>query len=894
MRQDEEWWKKKEEEVVAQLETDLFHGLSPEGARRRLRQYGPNRLPERKGISPWQLLLSQFTHFVILFLFAVTLLAGLVGEWTNAIAIGVVLIINAVMGFVQEYRAERAVAALKKLSSPLAFVVRGGKKLQISSEELVPGDLLLVEAGDHIPADGRIVRSSHLRVDEATLTGESIPLAKNGCPMEGNPSSIGDYTNLLFRGTSVVQGTAACIVTETGERTELGRIATLLVAPSETKNPLARKVRWRPREREQTPLQVRLAEMGRHLVWICLFIVAMIWVMSMLRNMRWTDALITSLSLAVAAVPEGLPAVVTIALSAGMWRLARKQVLVRRLTSVETLGCTRVICTDKTGTLTKNEMTVTKFWIEGQLIEVTGKGYLPEGTFSSQGDPIVWKKAEGLVTALDICVLCNHAELVEEEGMWKVIGDPTEGALLVAAKKAGIEKQTLEARHPFLQEVPFDSERKRMSVLRKQGQGARLYVKGAPEVVLKQAACTEAYATSLLRMQEVFAREGLRVLALAYKEVPEGASSEEEGLTMVGLVAMHDPPRPEAEEALVRCKQAGVRCVMVTGDHHETAVAVAREIGLLSSPYDETMTGSELDLLSVEELSTRVERVVVYSRVSAQHKFKIVRAWRLRDCIVAMTGDGVNDALALKEADIGIAMGRSGTDVTKEVSDLVLLDDHFASLVNGIEEGRAIYRNIVKFVLFLLTSNIAEILVIFFAVLLGWHDPQGVPFLALLPIQLLWINLITDGFPAIALGFDPVNPRTMRRPPRAASDPILSKPVRRHLVLISLLVSIGTLVAAWSGLRTSSELGHTMAFVTIVFLELVEACMIRRHDGMRFFSNRWFLIALFGSFAAQLAVVYLPFLQHIFGTVPLHAPEWGVILLILTLIGILQRFITLY
>lgn len=862
------WWQEQYETVAKSLDVDIDKGLTEQEASARLKRFGFNQLPEQKAISPLKIFLNQFASFVIWFLLIAAAIAGILGEWIDALAIGAIVIFNAIMGFIQEYRAEQALAALKKMTTPYSKVIREGGVKSVPSEKIVPGDLILVEAGDRIPADGRLVKVVQLTTQEAALTGESVPISKILNPILEQEVTLADRKNMVFMGTSVAGGKGHFIVTETGIQTEFGKIASLL----------------QERKEEKTPLQVRLEQLGHRLVWICLAVVALVFVVSLLRKTPWIDAILTSLSLAVAAIPEGLPAVVTIALAAGVWKMAKRNALIRRLPSVETLGCASVICTDKTGTLTRNEMEVKSIWVGGKSIEVTGNGYIPEGKFLHGQNEMHPQEDKDLMTALEICLLCNNAGLVEQEGKWQIVGDPTEGALLVVARKAGLKKASLETLHPIIEEIPFDSERKRMSVLRKDGEQLRLYVKGALDILIESSQCSEDQRLEISRVNREMASQALRVLAVAYKDIKQGETVSEENLVFVGLIAMRDPPRAEAKIAIEKCKKAGIQPVMITGDHHDTAVAIAKELGLLSA-NKKTMTGIELDHLSEEAFNPIVKDIAVYSRVTAAHKLKIVRAWKNYDEVVAMTGDGVNDAPAIKEAHIGIAMGISGTDVTKEVSDLVILDDNFASIVNAVEEGRGIYNNIIKFVLFLLASNIAEIFVVFWGMALGFQDPEGLPFVSLLPVQLLWINLVTDGFPAVALSIDPMDPKVMERKPRKPSSPILSRGMIFHLLIVSSLIGIGTLIACHFGLRKSAELGHTMAFMTIVLLELVQAQVIRSQYGVRFFSNKWFFIALFVSLVCQLAVTYIPSFQKVFRTVNLGATEWTVILIITGVVG---------
>ena len=882
------WWSFSEEKTCKELETDSGRGLSSAEAKIRLERLGRNELPEPKRISLWKLFFNQFSSFIVWVLMIAAAIAAMLGEWIDSLAIFVIVILNAIIGFVQEFKAERSLAALKKLATPTCKVIRQGVLQTLVSKEVVLGDLILLEAGDVIPADGRVIQSALLATQEASLTGESLAVHKIIESLEKKPLPIGDQKNMAFMGTVVLSGKGHLLVTATGLKTELGKIASLL---SEKKE-------------EQTPLQLRLQQLGRRLVFLCLGIVALVFILGMLRGISWFTGFLTATSLAVAAVPEGLPAVVTIALAIGVRKMAKRQALIRRLPSVETLGCASVICTDKTGTLTKNEMTVRKIWVNCDRIEVSGVGYVPQGSFElhpaetgRKGQALLIKECPELRQLLEIGALCNSANLTQTEKEWHITGDPTEGALIVAAEKAGIKKRELEDAHPLLGEIPFDSERKRMSMLRKTPHGDLLFVKGAPDLILdrcqtvlfrqKKEPLTPDMRQEILAAQHDFALLALRVLAMAYKEIEPNQKideSMEEHLTFVGLAAMMDPPRAEVKQAIQTCMKAGILPVMITGDHKETAEAVAQELGLMVEGAL-ALSGMELESMSDEELKKKLRKIRIYARASAEDKLRIVRMWRSLGEVVAVTGDGVNDAPAIKAADIGIAMGVKGTDVTKEAADMIITDDNFASIVNAVEEGRGIYDNIIKFVNYLLSSNIAELMVIFIGMAIGFKDTAGKPFISLSAVQLLFLNLVTDGFPAIALGMDPVDPQAMERPPRKSRRPILSMRFSLQLALISSLLAAGALAACHVGLRTSALLAQTMALTTLVVLELVRVQMVRSQYHIGFFSNRWILGALLSSFLVQLMVVYLPPLQKIFGTVALGLKEWGIIAFIALGVG---------
>lgn len=884
-----EWWKRSSQDVCRILKTDSSKGLSSEEAAKRLMEGRVNQLPEEKKASLFKLFLIQFSSFIVWVLIFAAFIALSLGEWGDASAISIIIILNASLGFFQEYRAEKSLAALRKMITPSAKVIRDGLLRTVPASTLVPGDIILIEAGDQIPADGRFVSGSHVATQEASLTGESALVSKCTDSLEASDLALGDKQNMGFMGTVVLTGKGFMVVTETGLDTELGKIASLLQKKKE----------------ESTPLEIRLEELGRRLVLLCLGIVVVVFGLGFLQGQNFIDNLMISLSLAVAAIPEGLPAVVTITLSVGVHRMAKRYALMRRLASVETLGCTTVICTDKTGTLTQNEMTVRSMWIEDRVIDLTGVGYIPEGSFVVEGAPIDPCLLPDLVNMLTIASLCSSAELSFDSAnnTWSVIGDPTEGALLTAARKAGLIKRTLEEQIPLVAEIPFDPDRKRMSMIRKTTQGMRLFCKGAPDVILDRSTyfCRDGKIVLLspedrsriLSLNQLFGLKALRVLAVAYRPLPENVNVEkslEEELVFVGLVAMMDPPRKEAVQSLEMCRRAGIKTVMITGDHKETALAIARELGMVDE-RSSAITGAELDNMDDQQFMSQVRNITVYARTTAEHKLRIVRAWKSLGDIVAMTGDGVNDAPAIKEADIGVAMGKTGTDVTREASDMVILDDNFASIVNAVESGRGIYDNIIKFVSYLMSSNIAELLVVFVGLLLSLKDPAGGTFVALTAVQILWLNFVTDGFPAIALGLDPVDPSAMDRPPRKPSDPIISAKAATQLSLTGLAIALGALAACSFGLRVSAALAHTMTFTTLVVLELVRVQTVRAQYNMSLFSNPLLLFALLSSFLLQLVVVYTPYLQPIFGTTPLSWIDWAVLGGIAIIVGGISKAI---
>ncbi len=859
------WWHLNSETTARQLETDLHSGLAEQAVAGRREKYGPNQLREQKGRTPLRIFLEQFADFMIWVLIGAALVSGFLKEWVDALAIVAIVILNALMGFVQEHRAERSLQALRRLAAPFSRVIRDGRRVSIPSADLVPGDLVELEAGDNIPADGRVVQHTpNFAVLEASLTGESTPVVKTRLPLEERDIPLADRANMIYMGTSVVSGKSRALIAETGMNTELGRIAGMIQSIT----------------RETTPLQKRLEQFGKFIVYACFILVAVVFGLELLRGGKLLDMFLTSVSLAVAAIPEGLPAVVTIALALGVQRMVKRNALIRKLPAVETLGSASVLCSDKTGTLTKNEMTVRAVWTSAGLMQVGGIGYEPSGSFSREAGLPPAGEDPDLRACLEAGVYCNGAELVQRDGRWIILGDPTEGALLTAAAKAGLTKAGLETQCAFVEEIPFDSERKLMSVIRRAENDGLLtaYVKGAADILLTR--CTHLLENGRARLMqkedrvrigriiEQLSNQALRVLAMArrtFEAPPEAWSDEivERDLTFLGLAAMIDPPREEVKEAIAKCRESGIATVMITGDHKMTAVAIARELGF----YDEdsrALTGAELDRLSEAEFEKEVERTAVYARVSPEHKLRVVQAWRRRGQVVAMTGDGVNDAPAVKEADIGVAMGITGTDVTKEVSDMIVTDDNFASIVAAVEEGRGIYDNIKKFIHYLLSCNTGEILTMFVASLIGWPVP-------LFPIQILWVNLVTDGLPALALGMDPVAKDVMARPPRRKDEPIITGRRGRLIIAQGAFIAMCALGAFAFVLFVEKEgLGRarTAALFALASSQLFHSlnCRSQRDSlfTLGFFSNMKLIAAIGVSLALQVAIMYLPFTQKIF------------------------------
>ncbi len=805
------------EEVLAQLGS-LATGLSAQEAARRLATNGTNELKEGQRISPLQILLGQFKSLIIWILILAGVISGILGEVMDAIAILAIVVLNAVIGFYQEFSAEKSIAALKKMSAPQAKVLRDGKITLIAASGIVTGDIIALEAGDMIAADARLLDASSLKCNESALTGESEAVTKQPATMGQGDIPLGDRENMVFMGTSVATGTARAVVVATAMGTELGGIAGLIEEAS---------------AEESTPLQKKLDSFGRILIWATLGIVALLFVLGLSRGTRPSELFMTSVSLAVAAVPEGLPAIVTVALALGVSRMARRRALVRKLPAVETLGSTTVICTDKTGTLTVGEMTVRALYVDDHIYEVTGEGYGPDGEVRFEDKKADAQHAAPLLELATVLIGCNNAHLVQEDGEWKVIGDPTEGALLAAGSKAGGNQELIEKELPKQSEIPFDSDRKRSSIIRRMPDGKlRAFVNGAPDVLLER--CTNIYAStgvrpmtdqdrqSIVAQNAAMAQQALRVLGSAYRDLGNTLPAEltaetvERDLVFVGLSGMYDPPREEAKDAVAKCRAAGIRVVMITGDHPDTATAIAREIGI-ASPDDKAIAGIELDKMSDDELRTRAPKIAVYARVTAEHKLRIIRAWKANEAVVAMTGDGVNDAPAIKGADIGIAMGKSGTEVTKQASDMIITDDNFATIVAAVEEGRGIYDNIRKTLQYLLAGNTGELLLMAVCVVIGLPVP-------LLPIHLLWINLVTDGLPALCLATDPIDPDVMKRHPRRQSERITDRNFLRTMFLTGFLTAGVAFAVYFYALKTgTTESARTQAFAVLVFAELLRS-----------------------------------------------------------------------
>jgi Ca2+-transporting ATPase len=872
-------------DVARELGSDLVRGLSAEEATRRLAAHGPNALAEPAAVPWWRTFLAQFRELVIWILVAAAVIAGAMGDWADTAAIVAIVLVNAVIGFLQEDRAQRALAALRTMSTPLARVVREGTRRSIPSRDLVPGDLIELEAGDHVPADARVAEAFSLSCQEATLTGESVPVTKHGTEPLAADTPLGDRHTLLHAGTVVATGSGAGLVVATGMDSELGRIAGLLErAPP-----------------EPTPLQRRLAALGRILIAVCLVVVALIFVVELVRGGGlerlvatggFTELLLRSVSLAVAAVPEGLPAVVTLVLALGLQRMVRRNALVRRLPSVETLGSVTVICSDKTGTLTRNEMTVRDIVTASRHYTVSGAGYEPRGEFRADDGTSPAGDAD-LRRLLEIAARCTTATVAPaaDGGGWRVVGDPTEGALVVAAIKAGVAAAG--SMPPTLFEIPFDSDRKRMSVVVGGSDGGcMLATKGAPEALLPR--CVAEQRDGLVvpltadRRREILEAAGgladraLRVLAFAWRSLQPGepldgaADGIERDLVLVGLAGMLDPPREEAKTAVDRCRSAGIRPVMITGDHPATALAVGRELGLASATA-RAVSGVEIDGLDDAALAAAAADTAVYARVTAEHKLRIVRALQRLGNVVAMTGDGVNDAPAVKAADIGIAMGITGTDVTREAADMVLTDDNFASIVAAVEEGRGIYDNIRKFIHYLLACNAGEVLLMLVAALAGWPAP-------LAAIQILWLNLVTDGLPALALGLEPPENDIMRRPPRPPGEAVIPWRAGVTIVLHGALVAsvcVAGFWLAWQGDASRLDHARTVTFCVAAFAQLLFAigCRSDRLTALQLglFGNPALVVAIAFSALLHVAVVTLPPTQPVFEVAGHPGDDWPLV-----------------
>ncbi len=891
------WYARSTREVAEALQASIESGLDDEFAASRLIRDGPNELTAAPKPPTWKKLLEQFSSFLVIILILAAVVSAIVGEFVEAVAIMAIVLLNAALGVVQERRAEEAMAALQDLAAPEAPVVRSGHRQTVPARELVVGDLVLLEAGNYVPADMRLFESANLRIEEAALTGESVPVDKDAGLVLEPGTYLGEQHNMAYSGTLVSYGRGRGLVVATGMETQIGQIAEMLQSV----------------EIEATPLQRKLDQLGKVLGWATLVISAGVFLLGWARGYVPLEIFLVAVSLAVAAVPEGLPAVVTVTLALGMREMIQRNALVRRLSSVETLGSTTVICSDKTGTLTQNRMTATRLWVDGMVFEIEagakdgGNGAsAPIGIFRVNGSQVDLSDYPASTTALWVAVLDNDADFeVADDGSYRVVGDPTEVALIVAAYRAGARRNELEQAYPRIDEIPFDSNRKRMTtvhkVLKPKPEDASPFydgsllewevaaTKGAPDIVLelcthyqtiedKAKSLDNAARQRILDANEAMAREALRVIAVAYRverDVPDEATPEtvERDLIFVGLIGMIDPARPEVPPAIELARTAGVRTVMITGDYPDTAKAIAEDIGLMQKGH-QVLTGRDLEDMDAEQLMQEAKRTDVFARVTPEHKVRIVNALKDDNQVVAMTGDGVNDAPALKRADIGVAMGITGTDVAKETADMVLTDDNYASIVAAIDQGRVIYANIRKFVFYLLSCNGAEILTILIAIMAGFPSP-------LTAIQLLWLNLVTDGAPALALGLEKGEPDIMDTPPRPVSEAIINREMWARIGIQTVAIAAVTLTAYFIGLRFFPESARTMAFATISFSELLRAFTSRsdRYPLLKvgIFTNRAMLYAVATSALLLIVVIYVPFLQPIFDTVSLGATQWAII-----------------
>ena len=889
------WYQKSSATVVEEIGSDLHKGLSDKEAAERLAKYGPNELKGKPHATIWEMLLEQFKDFLVLILIGASIVSAFVGEVADSLVIIVIVVLNAALGVFQEAKAEKAMEALQKMAAPNSKVIRDGNIQTVPSRELVVGDIVLLEAGDYVPADVRILESMNLKVEEASLTGESVQVEKETVAID-HEASLADRHNMGYMGTVVTYGRGKAVIIGTGMNTEIGKIAQMISSFEE----------------QSTPLQEKLADFGKILGILCLAVCAVVFVLGIYQGYRdgnltmdeVTLLFMTAVSLAVAAIPEGLPAVVTIVLAIGMQRMVKKNSIVKKLHAVETLGSTTVICSDKTGTLTQNQMTVVRLFADGQLLEVSGEGYSPEGSFSREGKPLQATAEPGLNLLLQGSALCNDAILqpTEEKG-WKIAGDPTEGALVVVAAKAGYDRDSINEKFPRVQEIPFDSSRKMMTTFHQMPDGSvRAFVKGAPDILLNRCKhistrgqiteVNDADRANIAAANSAMAKQALRVLAVAYRDFPAVPANLEPtqieaDLTFLGLLGMIDPPRSEARDAVKICKQAGIRAIMITGDYRDTALAVAMDLGIAEGEH-QIVTGQELNAMCKDEICQVVKKASVFARVSPEHKVAIVEAFQANGQIAAMTGDGVNDAPALKKADIGVAMGITGTDVTKETADMVLTDDNFASIVAAVEEGRVIFANIRKFVFFLMSCNLAEIFVIFFAMIMGWPIP-------LLPIQLLWLNLVTDAFPALALGMEKPEPGVMEQDPRDPQEPIMNSNMKKMILIQSTVLTFAVLGSFGYALKYLTpgftfgapltpdldlSMARTFAFATMISAELLRAYTTRSEHYSVFkiglFSNKYMNMGVGLSFALLALALYGP-LHAIFRTQILGLAEWAVV-----------------
>jgi Ca2+-transporting ATPase len=885
------WHARTEDEVLAFWRTDSKEGLSSQEASNRLQKYGYNEMTVRTK-PPWFLkFIDQFKDFMVLVLLAATLISAFLGEYADSVTILIIVVLNAVLGFVQEFRAERSLEMLQKLAAATAKVIRNGVLQQLPARELAPGDIMVIESGDKLAADGRIIEAQNIEADEAALTGESLTVRKVAAMQFEENTALGDRKNMIYAGTIITRGRGKAVVCATGMGTEVGHIAGMLDSTKQ----------------EATPLEKRLEHLGKLLVWSCLLICLIVVIVGIVKGESFFLMCMAGISLAVAAIPEGLPAIVTVALALGIQRMIKRNAIIRKLPAVETLGCTTVICSDKTGTLTQNAMTVRKLFTLRNVYDITGDGYGIKGELVLSGKEFSLQEDKALQQCILIGALCNNSILKcnnvgisglwrgKDDGKWNIEGDPTEGALLVAAAKLGVWRSEVEKTYKRLVEIPFEAEKRRMSVIYEDKTSFMLYTKGAVDTILdicryvhngdKEQPLSAELRAKINAANEEMAGKSLRVLAFAYKRINaaefrfEITEKLEKDMIFAGLIGMVDPPRPEAKRAIEICKEAGIKTVMITGDHPNTAIAIAKELHIFREDVHQSLSGQQLDKLSDDELKKMVNNVTVYARVSPIHKLRIVKALKSCGHVVAMTGDGVNDAPAVREASIGISMGKSGTDVTKEASAMILTDDNFATIVAAVEEGRCIYDNIRKFIRYLLACNLGEVLTMFIAIVVGLPLP-------LLPVQILWVNLITDGLPAIALGIDTHDPAVMHRPPRSSKESVFSRGLSRKILIRGIQIGASTVLifALVFLVQDDLELARTMAFVTLVVSQLFHVFDCRSENVSAFeiglAKNKFLIFTVFCSILMEIAVIYNPFLRDVFQTVSLTVYDWLLVIVI--------------
>lgn len=858
-------------DLVEATNTSMKQGLTEKEVKKRLETHGPNELQEGKKTSALVLFFSQFKDFMVLVLLAATLISGFLGEYVDAIAIIAIVFVNGILGFFQERRAEQSLQALKELSTPHVMALREGSWAKIPSKELVPGDIVKFASGDRIGADVRIVEAKSLEIEESALTGESLPVVKHADKLKKPDVSLGDITNMAFMGTIVTRGSGVGIVVGTGMKTAMGKIADMLESAGTF----------------STPLQRRLEQLGKILIVVALLLTVLVVAVGVIQGHDLYSMFLAGVSLAVAAIPEGLPAIVTVALSLGVQRMIKQKSIVRKLPAVETLGCASIICSDKTGTMTQNKMTVTHVWSGGKTWNVSGVGYEPKGAFTLNGKETSADHHKPLQQMLLYGALCNTSIIEKKDGEYILDGDPTEGALLTAARKAGFSNDFVQSHYRVIEEFPFDSDRKMMTVIVEDRDKKQFVItKGAPDVLMQRSAnifyegsaelFTKGRKSEADAVLKDLASQALRTIAVAFKPLKAGEKptmeQAEKDLTLLGLSGIIDPPRPEVRQAIKECREAGIKTVMITGDHVETAKAIAKDLRLLPK-RGKIMDGQMLNELSSEELAGVVDDVYVFARVSPEHKLKIVKAYQENGHIVAMTGDGVNDAPAIKQADIGVAMGITGTDVAKEASSLILVDDNFATIKSAIKEGRNIYENIRKFVRYLLASNVGEILVMLFAMLLALPLP-------LVPIQILWVNLVTDGLPAMALGMDQPEGDVMKRKPRQPKEGVFARKLGWKVISRGFLIGIATLLAFIIVYHRNPEnlaYAQTVAFATLVLAQLIHVFDCRSETSIfdrNPFENLYLIGAVLSSILLMVIVIYYPALQPIFHTVPIKPGDW--------------------